>query len=225
MDRALIPPIIFVTGIGTGVGKTLVSAVLCEALQADYWKPIQSGLDEPTDTEQICSLISSPFDRIHPETYQLRTPVSPHEAARLDQVEIEPERILQDFQQYACSKRPLVIEGAGGLLVPLCPGYFFADLIIQLRVPVVVVSSRYLGSINHSLLTADVLRTRNIPVWGWVFNRSNGDYDDQIVQWTGIRNLISIRDEDPIGASTVRHYATRLRKNLQETESQLHPNG
>ncbi len=210
MEDAQMPRIVFVTGIGTGVGKTLVSSIVCECLHADYWKPVQSGFEGPTDSEVVSGLLEGGCARVLPETYRLKNPLSPHHAARIDGVRIDPRAIMEDFRQHASRGNPLVIEGAGGLLVPLNEKTLFADLIREMGIPVILVTVPYLGSINHSLLTASLLRERGIPSLGWVFNRSDGIYDQDIARWSSLPALISLPPGDPVQPSWIRSMATRL---------------
>ncbi len=181
----------FVTAIGTDSGKTLVSAILTEALQADYWKPIQAGFEEGTDKQTVRSLISNAQSVIHPETYLLKLPASPHIAAREENIRIDFNRLLDQFQTFD-SSRPLIIEGAGGLLVPLNDSDLVIDLIKKLDAKLILVSRNYLGSINHSLLSAEICRFHELTVAGWVFNDQFMDYEGEIVSWTGIPALFSI---------------------------------
>ncbi len=153
-----------VTGTDTGIGKTVFSAALAAALDGYYWKPVQSGLDEETDSEIVHRLGRLPLDRILPETYRLQTPASPHLAARLDDVEIDPERITPPE-----TAAPLVIEGAGGLLVPLTETVVFADVFARWQIPVILCARTGLGTINHTLLSLEALRHRAIPVFGVAF--------------------------------------------------------
>jgi dethiobiotin synthetase len=155
----------FVTGIGTEIGKTVVAATLVEALQADYWKPIQSGDLDHTDSMKVQSWISNTQTRIFPERFRLKTPLSPHAAAAIDGVEIK----VSDFQ-LPPTDRPLIVEGAGGLMVPLNHQETMLDLIAHLNLPVILVVRHYLGSINHTLLSLEVLRMRGIPLAGVVYN-------------------------------------------------------
>ncbi|MEM6725257.1 MAG: dethiobiotin synthase [Bacteroidota bacterium] len=156
---------VFVTGIGTEVGKTVVSAILVELLGADYWKPIQAGDLDFSDSDRVKSWISNTDSIIHPEAYRLRTPASPHHSAELDNIEIE----LEDFT-LPDSNRPLIVEGAGGLQVPLNYTDTMLDLIHYLNLPVVLVSRNYLGSINHTMLSIESLLHRNVQIKGIVFN-------------------------------------------------------
>jgi dethiobiotin synthetase len=213
---------IFITGIGTGVGKTLISAILTEALQADYWKPIQAGFEDGTDRAFVETLISNQQSTVHPELYRLQTPASPHIAARLDDVIIDISSIQQKAQSIMQQMRSgqLVIEGAGGLLVPLTETSMVADLITLLNASVILVSRNYLGSINHSLLTAAYCRAKNIHVAGWIFNDDYMNYESEIVQWSGYPSLGSIPKMDTINKETVRKQANRLMKALTDQFNQ-----
>jgi len=198
----------FVTAIGTDSGKTLVSAILCEALHADYWKPVQSGL--PRDTETVASLISNDQSKMHKERYLLNTPASPHYAAQVDGVKIEIANFkLPDFQNN------LVIEGAGGCLVPLNEKDFVIDFAAKFADKIVLVSNLYLGSINHTLLTAHYLKQRGLPVAGIIFNgEPNSASEDIILQHTGYRCLMRINKEPVINKAVVKTYAQILKQQL-----------
>ncbi|WP_158799599.1 dethiobiotin synthase [Pedobacter sp. L105] len=161
---------LFVTGIGTGIGKTIVSAVLCEQLKADYWKPIQAGDLHFTDSDQVKQLISNPVTKIHPEAFRLQMPASPHQSAKAEQIEIRRE----DFILPETDNR-LLIEGAGGVFVPISNTFFMIDLIKQLEAEVILVSRNYLGCINHTLMSIEVLRQNQIPLKHLVLN---GDFQD-----------------------------------------------
>ncbi|WP_212004117.1 dethiobiotin synthase [Chitinophaga sp. HK235] len=176
---------IFITGIGTGVGKTIVSACVTAALQADYWKPVQSGSEEGTDTQTVRSLVPEGITVCHQEAYVLKEPASPHLAARLEHVTIQTTEIIRQANQIQPANRPLVIEGAGGLLVPLTDDVLTLDLIQDLHAGVIIAAQNYLGSINHSLLTASVLQHAGVPVIGWIFG---GDYhtnEEDVVRLSG----------------------------------------
>ena len=155
----------FVTGIGTEIGKTVVSSILTEYLQADYWKPVQSGDLHLTDTMKVQALVSNTKSYFHPERYRLNAPLSPHAAAALDGVQIQ----LSDFTLPQTSNH-LIVEGAGGLMVPLNDQDLMIDLIQQLGIPVILVSRNYLGSINHTVLSIEALQRRDIPIAGIVIN-------------------------------------------------------
>jgi dethiobiotin synthetase len=155
---------IVVTATDTEVGKTVFSAGLTRALDGCYWKPIQAGLADSTDSDVVRQLAGLPADRIFPEAYRLATPASPHQAAAIDNVVIDPGRL----EPPSCDRR-LVIEGAGGLMVPLAGGLLFADIFAHWRYETVVVARTTLGTINHSLLTIEALRARDIPILGVAF--------------------------------------------------------
>lgn len=155
----------FITGIGTGIGKTITSAVITEKLQADYWKPIQSGDLEQSDSLAIQNLISNHQTVIHPETYRLTQPLSPHLSAKLDGIALELDKIV-----LPATENTLIVEGAGGLMVPLNDKHLIVDLIKDLELEVILVSQNYLGSINHTLLSINLLKQYQIPVKGLVFN-------------------------------------------------------
>ncbi|WP_368508676.1 dethiobiotin synthase [Bradyrhizobium lupini] len=156
---------IVVTGTDTGIGKTVFSAGLADLLGANYWKPIQAGLEGETDAELVARLGSLSPDRIIPELYRLRTPRSPHQSAEIDGVRIEPESLnVPDT-----GERPLVIEGAGGLMVPLRGDTLYIDVFERWRLPIVLCASTAPGTINHSLLSIEALRTRQIPILGIAF--------------------------------------------------------
>jgi len=161
-----------VSGTDTGIGKTVFSAALTHALQAHYWKPVQSGLEEETDSEVVERMGGVPRTRILPEAYRLKMPASPHLSARFDNVTIEPELLLPPE-----TDGPLVIEGAGGLLVPLTDTLLFVDIFARWRIPLILCARTSLGTINHTLLSLEALRLRAIPVHGVVFigdeNREN----------------------------------------------------
>ena len=180
---------IFITGIGTGVGKTFISALLAKALEADYWKPIQAGYDEGTDSEYVQNTLIGTSSVIHPEVYKLKLPASPHIAAREEGITISIQKICEKIPPIS---RNLIIEGAGGLLVPLNESEFVADLIKALGAKVILVSRNYLGSINHSLLTARVCREMGLPVMGWIFNDQYLNYEEEIVRWSNFPKIASV---------------------------------
>lgn len=178
----------FITGIGTGIGKTIASAVLTEKLKADYWKPIQSGDLEQSDSLMIRSLISNDKSKIHPEQYRLNQPLSPHLSAKLDGVEID----LSVFKLPNTSNQ-LIVEGAGGLMVPLNDQHLILDLIKKLNIKVILISQSYLGSINHTLLTINALQQHNIIIKGIIFNgEPNEESEKYILSYGKIPILGSI---------------------------------
>ncbi|MBW8686693.1 dethiobiotin synthase [Chitinophaga rhizophila] len=201
---------IFITGIGTGVGKTVTAACVVEALQADYWKPVQTGLMEGTDTDTVKGLISNPVSVCHPEAYRLQAPASPHLAARLENVEIDVRHVVNQVDSLQPAGRPLVIEGAGGLMVPLTSQIFTIDFITQLDASVIIVGQNYLGSINHALLTAQVLQQRGIPVLGWIFSGAHHSNEDEVVAWSGYPLLGRIPHTALLDRTFVKEQAEKL---------------
>lgn len=205
---------IFITGIGTGIGKTVISSILAEALQADYWKPIQAGYDDGTDSEWIQSVLINNKSKVYPEVYRLKMPASPHLAAKDENRTISLEKIFSAFSQHVAPNRRLVIEGPGGLLVPLNDHELVIDLIRKLNAKVILVSRHYLGSINHSLLTAQACRQKSLRVAGWIFNDAFMDYEDDIVQWSGYPKLASIGKLRVIDSSVIKEKAAEIKEKL-----------
>ena len=205
---------IFVTGIGTGIGKTLVSAILVEALKADYWKPIQAGYANGTDLDLVSGLVSNTQSVFHPETYRLKLAASPHIAARKEGQQINLALICEQFNQVSRSGVRMVIEGAGGLLVPLNNKEFVIDLIENLGALVILVSRNYLGSINHSLLSAKVCTNYGLDVAGWIFNDQYLDYEDEIVKWSGYKKLGTVPKAQQVNRAFVKEQAERLKQTL-----------
>ncbi|HEY4935553.1 MAG TPA: dethiobiotin synthase [Puia sp.] len=199
----------FISGIGTGIGKTVVAAVLTEAMKSDYWKPVQAGFTTGTDSSWLASLINNSETIIHPETYKLQMAASPHIAAKKESRRIVLSRIVKDFHQLN-SKRLLIIEGAGGLMVPLNEKEFVIDLVKQLDARLILVSRNYLGSINHSLMTAKLCRSYGLEPAGWVFNDNYLDYEREIVDWSGYPALFSLPLMDSISQQTISQAAGRI---------------
>jgi dethiobiotin synthetase len=176
---------IFITGIGTDVGKTVVSAIVVEKLKADYWKPIQSGDLDYSDTDKVRKLVSNTKSVFHPEAYRLSQPFSPHKSAALDGIEISLATISPPQ-----TTNQLIIEGAGGLMVPLNDREYIVDLIAQTQAEVILVARTYLGSINHTLLSLELLRSRNLPLKGIIFNGDTDIYTEQaIINFSNARIL------------------------------------
>ena len=167
---------IFVTGIGTGIGKTITSAILVEKLKADYWKPVQSGDLGKTDTMTVKSLVSNSTSVFHPETYRLTQPFSPHKSAAMDGIVMDPKK----FTLPETNNR-LIIEGAGGLMVPINENFLVVNLIKQLNAEVILVSQNYLGSINHTLLSIYALKRFQIPIRGIIFNGPKDIYSKEYI--------------------------------------------
>jgi dethiobiotin synthetase len=176
---------IVVTGTDTGIGKTVFSAALVGALDGYYWKPVQSGLDGETDSEAVRRLSSLAVEQILPERYRLKTPASPHLAAEIDGISIDPDRL-----QLPSRPGPLVIEGAGGLMVPLTRELTFIDVFARWRAPLVLCARTTLGTINHALLSIEAIRARGIPLLGIAFiGDENIDSEQTIVAMGRTRRL------------------------------------
>jgi dethiobiotin synthetase len=189
-----------VTGTDTGIGKTIFSAALTAALEAFYWKPVQSGLDEETDSELVVRLGGIARERILSEAYRLRTPASPHLSARIDGVTIDPARLHPPEGPAA-----LVIEGAGGLLVPLTNDLVFADVFARWQIPTILCARTSLGTINHTLLSLEAMRHRGIPVFGVAFiGDENHDTQRIIMEMSGVRSLGRLPLLAAINAATLR---------------------
>jgi dethiobiotin synthetase len=195
-----------VAGIGTGIGKTLIAAILTEALEADYWKPVQAGNPEHTDTDEVRSLISNNKTVFHPEAYRLNQPLSPHAAAKLDNIEIDTAKL-----DLPVTQNRLIIELAGGLMVPLNKNELNSDLLVKWNAPVVLVSQNYLGSINHTLLSVDLLKNKNITIAGIIFNgEPNIETEKFILHYTAANCIANIQPQSHISKSTVTALATKF---------------
>jgi len=198
---------IFITGTGTGVGKTLVAAIVTEALKADYWKPIQAGFEHGTDSLLIEELVSNDKTVIHPEYYFLKMPASPHISAPAEGKKIKLKKIISHLPK---TKNQLIIEGAGGLMVPLNKNKMMLDLIKKLDAKVIIVSKNELGSINHSLLTAGVLKKEKINVLGWIFTEEFQNYEAQIEEWSGYPEIASVKHLNNISKETIKAEAEKM---------------
>ncbi len=203
---------IFITGTGTDVGKTLVAAIVTEALQADYWKPVQAGYLDGTDSLRVQKMISNKRTKIHPELYYLKMPASPHIAAPAENKRIAIREIIAHLPQ---TKNQLIIEGAGGLMVPLNEKELTLTLIKKLQARVIIVSKNELGSINHSLLTAAVLKKEKINVAGWIFTEEYKSYEEEIAQWSGYPVIARIKHLPLISKEIIRAEAFRMRPLLK----------
>ncbi len=198
---------LIVAGVGTEVGKTVASAVLVEALQADYWKPVQSGYPPDSDTDTVRALVSNSRSQFHPETYRLREPLSPHAAAAIEGITIDPAQLVPPKTDGS-----LVVELAGGLMVPLTDTYLNIDFIAQLGWPVVLVTRNYLGSINHTLLSVEALRRRSIPILGLIINGpAVAATESVLLGYTGLPCLLRIHDEPILTAGVVKRYAKQVK--------------
>jgi len=200
---------IFITGIGTDVGKTIASAIVVQALEADYWKPIQAGDLDNSDSHKVKSLVSNTKTQFHENSYKLNTPASPHLAAYLDGISIDLKQIAEPK-----TKNNLVIEGAGGILVPLNDKDCVVDL-IQKDYKVIVVSRHYLGSINHTLLTIEALQNRKITVAGIIFSGDENKATEEIILKKSNSKFIGRIDNEPyFDANVIGYYADKFRDAL-----------
>lgn len=204
---------IFITGTGTGVGKTLVAAIVTEALQSDYWKPVQAGYAEGTDSLWIAKMLSNKNTIIYPELYKFKMAASPHLAAKAEQKKIVLKDIINHLPK---TKNQLIIEGAGGLMVPLNKNQFVLDLIKKLKAKVIIVSKNELGSINHSLLTAAILKKEKIDVAGWIFNEEYLNYENEIKKWSGYPVIASVKHLPAISKETIKEEAEKMKGRLQK---------
>ena len=209
-----LPKNIFATGIGTNVGKTIASAILVEALKADYWKPVQSGNTEGTDSEVVKSLVSNPLSRIHKEAYSFKAATVPSYAADLEGSIVETEYLASNTPK---TSNHLIIEGAGGLMVHLRKDFMVIDLIRQMQWPVVLVSENYLGSINHTLLSIEALKNRNIDILGIIYSGERVEHMRELIyEASGIIELGSINKTEYINKTFVQQEAARLLSSLQK---------
>ncbi len=198
----------FITGISTDVGKTIASAIVVEALQADYWKPIQAGELEYSDTHKVAELITNSTSKFHPNSYALKTPMSPHAAANIDGVQIELNKIIEPK-----TENHLVIEGAGGLLVPINNTQTVLD-IIKPDYKVIVVSRHYLGSINHTLLTVKLLLEKGFDVSLIFSGNKHKTTEDIIKKRTRVKIIGSINEESFFDKNVIKKYADLFREEL-----------
>lgn len=206
------PNQLIVAGIGTEIGKTIASAVLVEALLADYWKPIQSGELDNSDTDTVRRLISNPQSQFHPEAYRLTQPLSPHAAADIDGIIISLEKL-----NVPQTSNALVVELAGGLLVPLNQKLLNIDFVQQTGLPVVLVSRNYLGSINHTLLSVEACRTRQIPLLGILFNGPTVPTTESfLLDYTGLDCIGRISQKKHLTKETIKKQAALLQWNLPQ---------
>lgn len=194
---------IIIVGIGTGIGKTIASSILVEALRADYWKPVQCGDLDNSDTKVVGSLVSNEKSVFHQESYRLKGYKSPHAAASEENILIDLNRLYVPE-----TENTIIIEPPGGLMVPLNNTDLVIDLVQLLNGEVVLVSQNYLGSINHTLLTAGALRSRGFNVLGIVFNgEPNNDSEEIILKITELPMLGRIEQEDNVNKNMILKYA------------------
>ncbi|WP_027055633.1 dethiobiotin synthase [Mesorhizobium erdmanii] len=191
---------IVITGTDTGIGKTVFAAGLAGLLDGFYWKPVQSGLDGETDSEVVARLAGLPLERVLPEAYRLKSPLSPHRSAEIDGVAIKAADLT-----FPVLPTPLVIEGAGGLMVPLNRRTSFIDIFAEWRLPVILCARTTLGTINHTLLSIEALRTRSIPLAGIAFiGDEMADTQRTIVEMGGVPQLGRLPHLDPLTDKTLR---------------------
>ena len=199
----------FITGISTEVGKTVAAAIITEALQADYWKPIQAGDLDNSDTHKVKRLVLNDISQYHDNAFALNTPMSPHASAKMDNITISANKIKRPK-----TKNTLVIEGAGGVLVPINDTQTVAQLIAPTD-KVIIVSRHYLGSINHTLMTVEVLKARELYIAGILFSGDEHPTTEAIIAKMSQVPIIGRIDEEPyIDANVVSEYADRLREKL-----------
>lgn len=196
-----------ITGIGTDVGKTVVSAIFAQALNASYWKPVQAGDLDNSDSIKVNNWTDEEVTVLH-EAFRLTDPMSPHAAAMIDGLKID-----EDSIRFPEMTGNFIVEGAGGLLVPVNnDGLLYADLFKKWGLPVIVVSRHYLGSINHTLLTLEVLKNRGIPVEGIVFvGAENKSTESIILKVTGVKMITRIPMTDDLGTAFIQTEAAKLR--------------
>lgn len=200
---------LFITGIGTDVGKTVASAIVTQALEADYWKPIQAGDLDNSDSHKVKSQVSNAKSVFHPNAYALNTPASPHYAAAVDGITIDLKQIIEPK-----TTNHLVIEGAGGVLVPINDSDCVVDL-IQKDYKVIVVSRHYLGSINHTLMTFEALKSREITIAGIIFSGDENQATENIILKKTAAKMIGRIDNEPyFDQNVTQYYADKFRENL-----------
>ncbi|SER75188.1 dethiobiotin synthase [Sphingobium sp. YR768] len=204
--------VLIVTGTDTDIGKTVFAAGLAGALGASYWKPVQAGIDPSGDKERVAALSGLPPEKILPEAYRLNTPASPHLAARIDGVKIDLARLALPQVE-----GPLVVEGAGGVLVPITETLTMADLFAYWGQPVILCARTGLGTINHSLLSIEALRARKVPIAGIAFIGEAHEENQRIIpQIAGLPSLGRLPHLDPLDADSLKQaFAAHIR--LSET--------
>ncbi|MEX2600716.1 MAG: dethiobiotin synthase [Balneolaceae bacterium] len=203
----LFPPAFVVSGTDTDVGKTVISALLCKGLNAGYWKPVQAGVEPSTDTKSVQEWSGLPTSYFYPETYKLKAPMSPHAAAEREGIEIS----LQKFRLPGYTQNHLIVEGAGGLAVPLNREEYITDLIRHLGLPVLLVARSGLGTINHTLLSLEHLKHLKIPLLGVVLNGPrNPSNEDAIRHFGKIDHLYSVEPLSELTPASLKQYFQRI---------------
>lgn len=212
---------IAIAGIHTDIGKTIASAVVAEALGADYWKPVQAGGLDNSDTAIVRSLISNGAGRVHPEAIRLTEPMSPHAAAAMDGVVIDHRTFT-----FPVTENTLLIETAGGLLSPLYGNTTMAEFIEYYTLPAILVSSNYLGSINHTLLTIEVMQKRNIPIIALVMcGQQNRDSEEYIESYSGISISARIPFMEQLDSSAIAGCAAMIKDKLLQDINKAYAKG
>jgi dethiobiotin synthetase len=213
--RHRLPKKIFVTGIDTDIGKTVVSAIMTKALMASYWKPVQCGDLENSDTSKVARWTGQ---KVFPESYRLLTPESPHLAAFREGVTIS----LNQIKAPEVGQEPLVVEGAGGLLVPLNDQDLIIDVVQRLDLPTILVTKNYLGCLNHTLLSIEALQRRGIPICGLVFNgKHDPELESYLIEKAGAPKLFHLEVEENINSDVINKYAKKLTSSLISQEREL----
>lgn len=202
---------IVVAGIGTDVGKTVVSGILATLFKADYWKPLQCGSEGDSDSKTLEAWLSPTQQLVHPPAYSLKEALSPHHAARLEKIELNPKTI-----KLPKTTRSLIIEGPGGVLVPLTNSITTWDVFQKWDCEWVVVSKHYVGSINHTLLTLNLLKQHHIPIKGLIFNgEPNPDSEKAILSISNVPFLERVLFEKHINTQTIQRYATQWQHSIR----------
>jgi len=195
---------VIITATGTSIGKTVFAAALVDTLKADYWKPIQAGLDGETDTKTVQRLANASPERLHPEAYRLTTPCSPHRAAELDALDIDPKKLSTPVQS-PNGTRPLIIEGAGGLLVPLTRTFLQIDQFATWNLPLILCACTQLGTINHTLLSIEAINSRGLSLQGIAFiGTQNPDTQATIADISGAKILGTLPMLTPLNHKTLK---------------------
>ncbi|MGF1670871.1 MAG: dethiobiotin synthase [Balneolaceae bacterium] len=196
----ILPERLFISGTDTGIGKTVVSSVLVRGLQAGYWKPVQAGMEPQTDTEFVQRVTQLENSHFYRESYKLKTPMSPHAAAAREGIKISLDKIKEPHYK----QKHLIIEGAGGLIVPLNDKETMIDLIKKMDIPVLLVVKSGLGTLNHTLLSLQALRHRDIPVFGIVMNGEPHESNEEAIRNFGdINNIYRLNRLEKLNSSTL----------------------
>lgn len=198
-----------IAGIHTGIGKTICSAIIAEALGADYWKPVQAGLEEP-DSALLRTLLTNGEQRVHPEVVRLQQPISPHAAAAIDGIEI-------DYTKFTCPEtvHPLIVETAGGILSPISATKTMADFIKDMNMPALLVSQNYLGSINHTLASVEVMKARGINLLGIIVNgHTNKASEEFIVEYSGTPIIARVPHFEEFNVRSISESAERIKDSI-----------